>query len=81
MTFVKVEGGVPEVKRCRYKLGDKLKEFVSMNTKCAEVNFRDHEYKDVMSCYTSLYKAAKIFCMPVDVVKRGDKIYLIRTDM
>jgi hypothetical protein len=81
MTFTKIEGEIPEVKRGRNKLLHKLKDFISMNTKVVKVNFREDEYKKPEYGYKSLWDAAKRFCGPVAVIWRNGETYLIRTDM
>lgn len=58
-----------------------FKEFMSMKVKVAECNFREFDYKNEHCAYNCLHHGAKRHCVPVKVVKRGDSIYFVRTDM
>lgn len=80
MRFVKVER-IEGVGRPRYKLQAKLTEFMQTNIKQAQVMFDEGEYVSASSAGASLWKSVKRFGFPIDVRRRGDKVYLIRRDM
>ena len=81
MTFTKVDEVPKYEHKQRHKLGIYLKEFMASNIKVAKVNFVEGEYKSLKSAHESLRVAAKRWVLPIDVVKRGDEVFLVRRDI
>ena len=80
MTFVKVDGELPN-KRRRGWILSLLEEFMNMNVKTVKVEFREGEYASAGSCQSSFYRSAKRGCFPVDVRIHNGEVYLVRRDM
>lgn len=78
MRFTKVQN-IPDAINAKYKLEKLFDEFIQMNIEAAKID--DYDYKSVNSAYNVLHKAAKRWRVPVKVVKRGEEIYFVRTDM
>lgn len=64
-------------KRC--KLQSLFEEFIAMNTPVVRVDA--HEYKNAVSCMTTLVRAAKRWAPNVTVMLRRNSVYLVRADM
>lgn len=79
MTFTKVEK-VPE-RTSKHRLVAFLEQFMAENIKFAKLNFNEHDYKSAYSAYENMYRANKKNGFPIKVVKRGEEVYLIRTDL
>lgn len=70
------------IRRRKYhKVRRFLEEFITQNVKYAKVEYFDGEYAHAASAYSQLNRRIKEDGLPVDVVKNGDEIYLIRRDM
>lgn len=68
--------------RCEKKqLKYAFMEFMNMKVKVAEVNYTEFDYKNLDSAYNTLQKAAQRLCVPVQVMRRKDSIYFVRTDI
>lgn len=78
MRFTKVQN-IPDALNAKFKLERVFDEFMQMNIAIARVD--DYDHKSVNSAYNGLHKAAKRWHVPVKVVKRGEEIYFVRTDM
>ena len=79
MKFVEVKD-VP--KRNRQKnLQVFIDEFMSANIRCAKIEFKEHEYKNINIARSCIQTAVKRSGAPIYVVKRDDNIYFIRKDM
>lgn len=81
MRFTKVEKTEDVCRRKKGVLKSELMEFIRMDVKCAKVTFSANEYESPHSAYAALFKAAERHAFPIKVIKRGDNIYVIRTDM
>lgn len=66
--------------KCK-KLRNIFEEFMRMNVKAAKYEFTENEYKSVSSAGGNLYKGARRWGYPIDVVRRGGEIYFVRKDM
>lgn len=62
----------------RNKLQKLLKDFANSDLRFVEVEFKEDEYKNLMSCYGSLHRAILRTKYPIKVAKRRDKIYLVK---
>ena len=82
MKFTCVEM-VPEVEKSKpkNKICIFLEEFMTANQKFALVEFKEGEYKHPDYPYKVLWMAVRRDGYPIQVVKRKDKVYLIRKDM
>lgn len=81
MKFVKVDK-VPDVKKKHYaKLKADWQEFMDMNVKIAKVDLTQYNYKNVLTARQVMGKSIHRFGFPIDIMKRGDEIYLVRRDM
>lgn len=80
MTFTKVEK-VPKVRRPKHRLVAFFEQFMAENIKVAQVKFNEHDYKNATSAQNNLHRAARNHGFPIKVMKRGEEIYLVRTDM
>lgn len=82
MKFVKYEGEIKRANPCKYKkMQVYLKEFMSSNIKTAEVIWDERDYSNLKSAYTNIRKAISRGVFPIDVIKNGEHLYLIRRDM
>lgn len=69
---------IPEVVRCRHDLRDFLKGFVNGEDSIVKIDFTEHDYKNVKSCYECLWSGAKLHGYNIKVMKRGDEVYLMK---
>lgn len=76
-------GRIPEKKHRGHKhnLYGVLDKFVELNVKCGKIEFEDADYSNINSAYTNLSQSARYGGFKVDVIRRCDEIYLMRTDM
>lgn len=81
MRFIKYEGEIPGTKRAYNKLKRYFEGFIKSNTKVAMIELDEGEYKSVTVAVGTMKKTVKRFDFPVEVCKRGDEIFVIRTDM
>ena len=81
MKFTKVDKSKVYEQKPVHKLKAVFIEFMSLNIEVAEVTFQKGEQANINSAWKSLWQGSKRWAVPVKVVKRKDKIYLIRTDM
>ena len=82
MKFVKYDGEVKRANACKYKkMQVHLKEFMSSNIKTAEVIWDERDYKHIKSAYNNIRKAIERGVFPIDIVKNGEHLYLVRRDM
>ena len=58
-----------------------LREFMKMGVKCAKVDLQEGDYVSVQSAYHTLWGCATEHAFPIDVIRRGDDIYLSRRDI
>ena len=79
MTFTKVEN-VP-VKRNRHNLKDKWDAFMSMNTKVVKIELGSGEYASVSVARGVMAMSLKRYAYPIDIIQRGDELYLVRRDI
>lgn len=79
MKFVKVNE-VPEVKKYHH-LKDYFEGFMDSNIKIAKVELNNGDYTSTACARTVLYAAIKRHGFPINIMKRGDEIYLVRRDM
>lgn len=80
MRFTEVKE-IPKVGHRNMLLVKELEEFVNMGVKNVKVTYAPNAYKNVASCYSTLYSAAKREGLPIKVITRKGEIYLVRTDM
>ena len=78
MNFIKVES-VPSVKNY-YSLEAKFEEFLNMKIKVAKVSLGNH-YKNSVIAAQVLGAGAKRWSVPIKVMRRGNDVYFVRTDM
>ena len=78
MRFTKVNN-IPDVLNAKYKLEKVFDDFIMLNIETARID--DHHYISTQTAYNVLHKAAKRWNVPIKVVKRGEEIYFVRTDM
>lgn len=79
LKHIEFDGKVPDVigsQKCN-KLSVFLREFMVSGKKVEIVGWSDGEYKNVKSARISLYRAVKNEGLPIDVMQRKDKIYLV----
>lgn len=83
MKFAKVDRAVIGARNYRTCRRQKfIEDFLNSGLMCAEVHWtKEDGYSTVDAVTNALYKAAKYWKAPIAVVRRKDKIYLIRTDM
>lgn len=77
--FKKVDIVPEKIKKARLKAD--WQEFMDANIKIAMVDLKQYNYKSVDVARTVMACSVKRFGLPIDVVKRGDEIYLVRRDM
>ena len=58
-----------------------MEEFMTEGIKIAKVNIPEGHYSSMMVRYGTIKAGAKKSENPIKVMKRGDEIYLVRTDM
>ena len=71
---------IPEAKRY-HRLQAFLEEFVNSNVGFAKIELAPDEYESPLIAYRCIGLAAKRGNHPVKVIKRGNDLYLVRTDM
>lgn len=81
MRFIKYEGEIPGAKRAYNKLKRYFEGFIRSNYKVAKIELEEGEYKSSEIAVGTLKKAAKRYDYPVELFRRGDEIFIIRTDM
>jgi hypothetical protein len=83
MRFIKYEGDIPDrVCRREYnRLKDYFEGFIKSNIKAATIEIDKGEYKSSTVAVAVLKRAAKRHGYPVELFRRGDVIYIVRTDM
>lgn len=81
MRFIVVDENILKEKCKRKSLKHVFMEFMRMNVKAVQVDFTEFDYKSVDSAYNNLHKGAKKHSVPVRVIKNGDSIYFVRTDI
>ena len=69
------------LRRRKNKVRDFLNEFITQNVKFAKVDLYEGEYAHSKSAYHQIHRRIELDGMPIKVLKTGDEIYLIRTDM
>lgn len=79
MTFTKIENA--PIKRSRHRLKDKWDAFMSMNTKVVKVELDSNEYSSINVARSVMTASIRRFAYPIDVMQRGDELYLVRRDM
>lgn len=79
MKFTEVKE-IPKA-RGRNNLQLLIKEFMSQNIKYARVDLKEGEYSCMKVAYASLFEAIRKSEEPVKVRKRGNELYLVRTDI
>ena len=79
MRFIQVQYADICRRNPSYKLEAELTTFIRMNTKAVEVQL-DGRYSNANSARSTLINAAKRYDMPISVITRKGKVYLIRTD-
>ena len=65
----------------RTKLQVILEDFMKMDTPCARVVLEEKSYCNIASAQSSFKRAAKRLTLPIKVVCRNNKLYLLRTDL
>lgn len=78
MNFIKVES-IPS-KAINYGLEAKFNEFLSMNIKIAKVAYGGH-YKNSSTAANVLGNGVRRWGVPIKVMRRGNDVYFVRTDM
>ena len=82
MNLIKVDNiPAPTEPKVRHDLSGLLDEFMNMNTKYVKVAYSDRDYIHVECIRHALWAACRRQARPVKVVRRGEDIYLMRTDM
>ena len=79
--FIKVDG-VPEVRRKQYNnLKADWQEFMDMGVKVAKIDMAQYNYKSLLTGYQVMMKSIRRHGFPIDIMKRGEEIFLVRRDM
>lgn len=79
MTFTKVKE-VPK-RNDKHDLRALLNQFVAEDIKVAKLNFNEHDYKRASYAATACAQSVKRGKLPIAVMRRGEEVYLVRTDM
>lgn len=79
MKFVKVNE-VPE-SRHNHKLKEYWDRFMSMKAKVVKVDLDECEYKNVAVAYRCMGASVRRYGLPINVMKRGNEIFLVRRDI
>ncbi len=58
-----------------------LNEFISMRTKTVKVDLDPNDYANSEVAYVALRASVKYGSLPINVIRRGKEVYLVRTDM
>lgn len=58
-----------------------FEDFMATGLKAAKVGFEKGQYKSSAVAYSCMYISIKRHGFPIKIIKRGDEIYLVRTDM
>lgn len=81
MKFVEFNGEIPAKNNRRHDLLDRLKGFMKMNVKVVEIQFDENDYKSLKVAHECIGVSIKRSGLPIKRIRRGDKLYLVRTDM
>ena len=68
-------------KRAYNSLHTEWENFIAMNIKTVKVDLSDRHYANSTVAYGVMKTSIKRFGYPIKVKRRGNEIYLIRTDM
>ena len=79
MKFVKVDEvpGKPVKKRLRVYLD----EFMTSNIKIARIDFNERDYKSSSVARACFARSVANYGYPINVIQRGNEVYLSRRDM
>jgi translation initiation factor 2 beta subunit (eIF-2beta)/eIF-5 len=69
----------PKGKITKAELEHFLREFVAMGVRCAEVDSYQTNYKTQESLRNTFYQKAQKLNLPIKIMTRGNKAYLINT--
>lgn len=67
---------IPERRKKRNKTIDTLIEFMMSDNKYAIVSYTSDEYATDASCANNLHRCARDNSLPINVYRRGGKVYL-----